>query len=121
MHFVGLGVRLTFRPAITGSGSIRLLVRPELRTIDTAHGAAVNGFKIPGIATCGVEADVELNAGQSFLISGLMDDAVREMLSKMPDLVERDPILSAIFGKGDQGKGDIVIIVTSELFGPQIA
>jgi pilus assembly protein CpaC len=121
VNFQGLGIQLTFEPAITGSGNLHLSVKPEVKTLDTAHAETVGGLTIPALATRAVEANVELNDGQSFLISGLIDDASRAMLSKIPNLVERDPILRAIFKNGIGGSGKLVVIVTPELFAPQLA
>ena len=65
------GIRLSFLPVVTSHDTIRLHVKPEVSTIDSANGVTVSGLTIPALSTRRIETDVELGAGQSFVIGGL--------------------------------------------------
>jgi hypothetical protein len=101
--------------------NIRLSAKPEVRTIDGARSTRMKGFIIPALETRRMEPDIELSEGQSFVISGLMDDAALETIPKIPGLLEQDPILSAIFKSGNKSDGKLAVIVTAEILAPKLA
>jgi pilus assembly protein CpaC len=74
---------------------------------------------IPAISTRRTESDVELGEGQSFVVSGLLDNRETESLSKLPFLSDL-PILGNLFKTKIQKKNrtDLVLIVTPELTQP---
>ena len=74
IQFKEFGIRLRFTPVITGNGTIKLHLAQEVSTIDAANGVTFNGFVIPAISTRRTESDVELGEGQSFVVSGLLDN-----------------------------------------------
>ena len=86
--FKEFGIRLSFLPSITERGTIHMHVRPEVSTIDLTNAVLYSGFTIPALATRRIETDIELGAGQSFAIAGLIDDRVTENTSKVPGLAE---------------------------------
>jgi len=113
------GIRLSFTPATLPSGAIKLHVQPEVSTIDTANGIVLSGFSIPALSTRKVETEVELNAGQSFVIAGLVDDRVTQNLSKLPGIGDI-PILGALFRSHSvtRSKTELIIVVTPEVRKP---
>jgi pilus assembly protein CpaC len=119
IQFREFGIRLTFKPTITESGSIKMYVKPEVSTIDTANGVNFSGFLIPALSTRRIESNVELNAGQSFVIGGLIDDRVTDSISKIPGLANI-PVLGALFKTKDERKQktELVIMVTPEFVRP---
>ncbi len=115
VQFREFGIRLSFLPQLTPSGTIKLHVRPEVSTVDTSNGVTVSGFRIPALSTRRIETDVELAEGQSFVIAGLLDDRVIENLSELPGL-SRIPVLGALFRSRAQTKSktELVVVVTPE-------
>ncbi len=113
------GIRLSFLPVVTSHDTIRLHVKPEVSTIDSANGVTVSGLTIPALSTRRIETDVELGAGQSFVIGGLIDDRVIESLSHMPGLAHI-PILGALFKSRSttRTKTELVVVVTPEAASP---
>jgi pilus assembly protein CpaC len=122
VQFREFGIRLSFLPQITSSGTIKLHVKPEVSTIDTSNGVTVSGFRIPALSTRRIETDVELAEGQSFVIAGLLDDRVVENLSELPGLA-RIPVLGALFRSRSQTKSktELVVVVTPEAALPAAA
>ena len=118
VQFREFGIRLSFLPRLTANRTIKLHVKPEVSTIDSANGVTVSGFRIPALSTRRIETDIELAEGQSFVIAGLMDDRVIENLSHLPGL-SRIPVLGVLFRSRSQTKAktELVVVVTPEVGG----
>lgn len=119
IQFREFGIRLTFNPVLTGSGTIKMHVKPEVSTIDVNNAVSFNGFLIPALATRRMETDIELSEGQSFAIGGLIDNRVQETMNKIPGLASI-PLLGALFKSTDIAKNlsELVVIVTPEIARP---
>jgi pilus assembly protein CpaC len=119
VQFKEFGIRLRFLPVITGNGTIKLHLVQEVSTIDTANGVTFNGFVIPAISTRRTESDVELGEGQSFAVSGLLDNRDTESFSKLPFLGDI-PVLGPLFKSKSVKKSrtDLVMLVTPEVTQP---
>jgi len=116
--FKEFGVRLNFRPTITGE-TIRLKVRPEVSTLDSSSGLTLGGFTVPGLRTRRAETDVELGDGQSFAIAGLLSNDTQVNRQAIPWL-SRVPIVGTLFkSKDDQAdRTELVVIITPHLVRP---
>jgi pilus assembly protein CpaC len=112
------GVRLTFRPTITGD-VIRLKVRPEVSSIDFNNGITLQGFRIPGLSTRRAETEVELKDGQSFAIAGLLNNIAQEDAARIPVLGSL-PIIGPLFKSRATRKEqtELLVIVTPRLVKP---
>jgi pilus assembly protein CpaC len=79
----------------------------------------LSGFTIPALSTRRTETDVELGAGQSFAISGLLDERAQNQLNKIPGLANI-PILGKLFqSKNTQkSKTELIVLVTPEQIMP---
>ncbi len=92
VEFKPFGVRLDFLPTVTWSNTIDLRVFPEVSEID--QSVAVNG--IPGLKVRRSVTRVEMQDGESLVISGLLDKRILKDLTKFP-LLGDIPILGALF------------------------
>jgi pilus assembly protein CpaC len=121
IQFREYGIRLSFTPNTTANGTIRLHVQPEVSTIDMSNGIVLSGFNVPGLSTRKVETEVELSAGQSFIIAGLVDDRVIQNLSKIPG-IGSIPVLGALFRSHSKtrSKTELIIVVTPEIRTPPL-
>ncbi len=119
VRFREFGIRLNFVPTLTSRGTIRLAVEPEVSSLDFANGLAVQGVLIPALATRRVQTEVELEAGQSFVIAGLLDNRVTETLAKVPGLGDI-PLLGKLFQSRLRNKNnsELLVLVTPELVRP---
>ncbi|HEV3200780.1 MAG TPA: pilus assembly protein N-terminal domain-containing protein [Bryobacteraceae bacterium] len=120
VQFREYGIKLSFLPQVTGHDTIRLHVKPEVSSIDSANGVNVSGLNIPALSTRRIETDIELGAGQSFVIGGLIDDRVIENLSQVPGLAHL-PILGALFKSRalTKSKTELIVVVTPEQATPE--
>jgi len=119
IQFREFGIRLTFLPSLTGNKTIKMFVRPEVSTIDMTNAVTFSGFTIPALATRRMETNIELGEGQSFAIGGLIDDRVRDNMSRVPGL-SHIPVLGVLFKSRQENKTktELVVMVTPEIVTP---
>ncbi len=117
--FKEFGVRLNFIPTVTPRGTIHLQVSPEVSSLDFSNGVTIEGYQIPAIDIRRVKTEVELQAGQSFAIGGLLDNRVTDTYNKIPFLGDI-PILGKFFQSVNHSKTntELIVIVTPEIVQP---
>jgi pilus assembly protein CpaC len=110
---------LRFTPTVLSDRQISLRVAPEVSELDFANAVSFSGFVVPALTTRRVSTVVELADGQSFAIAGLLDESVRESISRFPVLGDI-PILGALFRSVSFQKSEteLVIVVTPHLVKP---
>ena len=119
IQFKEYGVRLNFVPTITPRGTIRLQVAPEVSSLDFTNAIQISGFDVPAITTRKMRTEVELSDGQSFAISGLLDNRENEVFQKIPFLGDV-PILGKLFQSMQKTRTntELLVIVTPEVVAP---
>jgi pilus assembly protein CpaC len=113
------GVRLNFVPQITAAGNIRLLVAPEVSSLDFTTGLSVGGVAVPALLTRRAETEVELRNGQTFAIAGLLDNNTLETVTRIPILGDL-PIIGMLFRSRQrrQNRTEMLVLVTPRLVTP---
>jgi pilus assembly protein CpaC len=119
IQFREFGIRVRFLPIITDHHTIKMHLNQEVSTLDQADGVSLNGFQIPALATRKTETDIELAEGQSFVVSGLVNNQEIDSYSKIP-LLSSLPIFGALFkSKSEQRqRTDLLLVVTPEITEP---
>ena len=119
IQFRPFGVRLDFTPYVNSDGTIRLKVAPEVSALDYTNAVTISGYTVPAISTRRAETQIELQNGQSFAMSGLLDRRTTEKLGKMPGIGDI-PILGELFKSRDINKSftELVVIITPVLVDP---
>jgi pilus assembly protein CpaC len=119
IEFKEYGVRLNFLPTITPRGTIRLQVAPEVSSLDFTNAVEVSGFDVPAITTRKVRTEVELSAGESFVIGGLLDNRETQTFEKLPFLGDI-PVLGKFFQSISKSRTntELIVVVTPELVTP---
>jgi pilus assembly protein CpaC len=117
--FKAYGVKLNFKPTIIDENHIRLVLEPEVSTIDFSTGVKFDGFLIPGLRTRRAKTGIELRDGQSFALAGLLDNSETRTLSKIPILGDI-PILGALFKSKafQKQETELIFFVTAQLVKP---
>ena len=112
------GIRLNFRPTVAGD-TIRLHVQPEVSTLDFPNGVVLAGFRIPALSTRRAETDVELRAGQSFAMAGLLNNLSQDDYQEIPGL-SRLPIIGHLFkSKAERAEQtELLVLITPQLVRP---
>ncbi len=119
IQFREFGVRLKFTPVIQPNGSIHLHVAPEVSTLDYSNAVTVSGTTIPALSTRKADTEFELQDGQSFVIAGLIDNRVTEIMSKIPGLGDI-PILGNFFKSKNFSKSnsELMVLCTARRISP---
>jgi len=119
IQFKEFGVRLKFTPVIMPNGNIHLKVVPEVSTLDFANALTISGTTIPALSTRRAETEFEIQDGQSFVIAGLMDNRVTNLVSKIPGLGDI-PILGNLFrSKSTQrSNAELMVLCTARRISP---
>jgi pilus assembly protein CpaC len=110
IQFKEFGVKLRFKPVIMPNGNIHLNVTPEVSTLDFADALTVSGFTVPALSTRRAETEFEIQDGQSFVIAGLMDNRVTNIMNKIPGLGDI-PILGNLFRSKSLQKSNAELMV----------
>jgi pilus assembly protein CpaC len=119
IEFKRFGVSLAFTPTVLSGNRISLHVQPEVSQLSNTNAVTLNSFVVPSLTTRRAETTVEVAAGQSFAIAGLLQNNADHNISKFPGLGDV-PILGALF-KSDRFQRDeseLVIIVTPYVVTP---
>jgi len=119
IQFQNFGIQLDFTPTILPGDEIHLKVHPSVSTLDYSNAITLSGFTVPAIATRGVESEMNLRDGQSFVIAGLMDNRVTRTLNKIPGLGDI-PLLGKIFQSEslNKSKTELLVLVTPQIVHP---
>ena len=113
------GVQLKFTPTVLSDRNMSLKLGIEVSELDASAGVVVSGFLVPGFRTRSSDTTVRLRDGQSFAIAGLLSDATRSSVSKVPGLGDL-PILGALFRSTayQRDETELLMVVTAHLVRP---
>ena len=119
VEYKPFGVSLSFTPTVLSKNKISIKVEPVVSEIDYSIGAQVLGYSMPGFRARTASTTVELADGQSFAIAGLLDERIRDKVSKFP-LLGDIPVLGALFRSREFQKNEteLIIIIRPHLVKP---
>lgn len=122
IQFREFGVRLKFTPVIQPNGNIHLHVVPEVSTLDFADAVTVAGTTVPAISTRKADTEFELQDGQSFVIAGLMDNRVTDIINKVPWIGDI-PIIGNFFKSksAQKSNSELMVLCTVRRVSPNVA
>jgi pilus assembly protein CpaC len=128
IEFKPYGVGLKFLPVVLSDGRINLKVNVSVSELAGDSAVTLTGDNVstrmfvPSLRLRSASATVELGDGQSMGLAGLLDDKLRESVTKFPGLGDI-PVLGALFRSNDYQKGqtELVILVTPHLAKPVAA
>jgi pilus assembly protein CpaC len=119
VEYKSYGVSLAFTPTVLEGGRISMRVRPEVSQLTSQGAVRVGGIEIPALTTRRTETTVELGSGQSFMISGLLQNGGNNSVDRTPFLGSL-PILGALFRSKSfrRNETELVVVVTPYLVRP---
>jgi pilus assembly protein CpaC len=119
IQFKPFGVRMDFTPIVNDDGTIRLKIAPEVSTLDFTNAVTISGFTVPALSTRRTETEVEIQSGQSFALSGLLDHRTTETLSQVPG-ISKLPLLGKLFITKSYTHSvvELVVMVTATVVDP---
>ena len=110
VEYKRFGTRVDFVPIVLGNGNIRLEVRPQVSEIDNARGVDIDGFRVPGLRNRWVDTAVEMRAGQTLALAGLIQDRVESQNRGLPVLADL-PWAGSLFRRVVQTTNSIELLV----------
>jgi pilus assembly protein CpaC len=113
------GVKVEFTPIVNADGTIRLKVAPEVSALDYSNSVSISGFTVPALSTRRAETQVELRSGQSFAISGLLDQRTTDLFNKTPGIASI-PIIGELFKSKNinHSTTELIVVVTPTTVDP---
>lgn len=119
VQYFPFGVSLNFIPTLLEQDIINLQVKTEVSQISTEGEVRISGNSVPSLTSRKASTTVQLRSGQSFAIAGLMQDNLRDVITRFP-LLGRLPILGPLFNSREfqEDQSELVIIVTPYLVRP---
>lgn len=113
------GTRVDYVAKIRGGGRIYLEVRPYVSEIDPTRSVTLNGINVPGLRSRYLETGVELQAGQTLALGGLLQTRTETQNLGIPGLADL-PYLGAFFRttRELQNEVELLITVTPNFAGP---
>ncbi|MFZ9862170.1 MAG: type II and III secretion system protein family protein [Gemmataceae bacterium] len=118
--FEEVGTDLRFLPVVMGNGKIQLDVQPRVRSVNNSLGINTSFGFVPGFDDKRVSATVEMEAGQTLVIGGLIQNELRGATVKLPVLGDL-PFLGVLFSTKEftETEQEVVVLVTPHLVDPQ--
>jgi pilus assembly protein CpaC len=125
IEFKEFGVGVSFLPVVLGSDRINLKLGISVSELVNTNSVAISidgissTFVIPSLSKRSAESTVELADGQTIGIAGLINENMREIVTKFPGLGDL-PGLGALFRSQNFQKGEteLLILVTPHLAKP---
>ncbi|MCY2994246.1 MAG: pilus assembly protein N-terminal domain-containing protein [Planctomycetota bacterium] len=113
------GTKIEFVPVVLGNGTIRLEVRPSVSEVDEARGTDISGVRVPALTERHVDTAVEMRAGQTLALAGLIQNRVESQNRGIPFLADL-PWVGRAFSRVTErvNEVELLIMVTPELIGP---
>jgi len=113
------GIKLRYTPVITSNKTIKLALYQEVSALDFTNATTLNNFTIPALSSRKTTTSVELAEGETFVVSGLLDNRDREILNQIPGISSL-PIIGALFKNKALRKEstELIVLVTPEITMP---
>ena len=115
VEYKKFGTQVDFVPIVLGNGNIRLEVRPRVSEIDETRGVQLQEFVVPALRVREVDTGVELKAGQTLALAGLVQTRVEGQERGLPFLGDL-PYVGAAFRQvvEEVNEIELLIMVTPE-------
>ena len=119
IQFRSYGVKVEFTPTVNPDGTIDLKVAPEVSALDFTNAVTIAGYTIPAISTRRADTEAVLQDGQSFAISGLLDQRTTDTMGRTPG-ISSIPILGELFKSRNMNHSlsELIVIVTPTIVDP---
>lgn len=110
IEYKKFGTQIDFVPIVLGDGNIRLEVRPRVSEIDDTRSVTINSFVVPALKVREVDTGVEMKAGQTLALAGLIQERVEASHRGLP-FVSDLPIIGVPFRKVQEQVNEIELLI----------
>jgi type II secretion system protein D len=105
-----IGIILSVTPSINPEGLVNMTVRPEISSITGETVQISERLNLPVFATRTSETKVAIKDGQTIVIGGLMQDEIRDNVSKVP-LLGDIPLVGNLFKRTTKSKDKTELLI----------
>jgi len=125
IQFKDFGVGLRFLPVVLGNDVINLKVNISVSELNQSNNLFLSDdrsqstFIVPSLTKRSAMATYELKDGQTIAVAGLLNENLREVITKFPGLGDL-PVLGALFRSQNfiKGETELMILITPRLAKP---
>ena len=112
------GIKLEFTPTVIDTDLINLEIYQEVSRLDWTNRITFSGWDIPALQTRKAEATIELNSGQSIVLSGLKAAETTETITRIP-ILGHIPLLGYFFSHRVKSKAEteLMIVISPRVIG----
>jgi Flp pilus assembly secretin CpaC len=111
VQFREFGTRLDYVAKVRGGGKIWLEVRPYVSEIDPSNAVLLQGINVPGLRSRFLETGVELSAGQTLALGGLLQVRTETINSGIPFFADL-PWIGTVFRSTSEKQNEIELLIT---------
>lgn len=104
------GTQVDFVPIVMGNGMVHLEVRPRVSEIDDTRSITVNGSQIPGLTVREFDVGVNMRAGETLAIGGLVYTRHNSSVRGLPVLMDT-PVIGGLFRRTSVQENEIELLV----------
>jgi pilus assembly protein CpaC len=115
VQYKKFGTEIEFVPIVLGNGAIRLEVKPRVSEIDDTRSVVVQGINVPGLRVREANTGVEMRAGQTLALAGLVFNRTQTDKREIPWAGEL-PWVGALFRRNREtiDETELLILVTPQ-------
>lgn len=119
IDYKSYGVIIAFTPDILENGNIHINLEQEVPNLDWANSVNFGSGSVPALRTRITKTSLKLKDGESFMVSGLLHEEIRSVVSQIPVLGDI-PILGALFRSStyEKNQTELAIVVTPRIVNP---
>ena len=116
IEYKRFGTQVDFVPIVLGNGNIRLEVRPRVSELDLSRAVSINNTLVPALRVREADTGVEMRAGQTLAMAGLIQTKTESSTQGIPFLADL-PYIGVPFRQVRENVEEIelLILVTPEL------
>jgi pilus assembly protein CpaC len=119
IEYKPFGTQIDFLPIVLGNGNIRLEVRPRVSEIDDTRSVIIQDFVVPALTVRQADTAVEMKAGQTFALAGLVQERTEAQNRGIPYISDL-PVIGLPFRSvhNEINEVELLILVTPEFVDP---
>jgi pilus assembly protein CpaC len=119
IEYKPFGTQIDFLPIVLGNGNIRLEVRPRVSEIDDTRSVIIQDFVVPALTVRQADTAVEMKAGQTFALAGLVQERTEAQNRGIPYISDL-PVVGLPFRSvhNEVNEVELLILVTPEFVDP---
>lgn len=119
VQYIDTGLKLEVQPTISMSGDVTIKLTLEVSSVGEIV-TTITGASVPQIGTRSTSTELRLKDGETQILAGLISDADRETVNKIPGLGDI-PILGRFFSthSNEKVKTELVLSITPHIIRPR--